>query len=98
MMCGSPALLLDREAPVYTALTEATGRSGDHGVCYATDAGWLQAAGFDCVVYGPGDIGVAHKPNESVPVKQLELARDVVEKVVRGFCREGKAFGPVRAL
>ena len=35
---------------------------------FATDAGWLQRAGFECVLFGPGSIEVAHRPNEFLPV------------------------------
>ncbi|MDE2517128.1 MAG: M20/M25/M40 family metallo-hydrolase [Rhodospirillales bacterium] len=40
---------------------------------YGTDASELQAIA-PCVVLGPGDIGVAHKPGESVSVAALEAA------------------------
>ena len=86
-MTSNPGLLLDRKAPIYRALMEATGQARDRSVCYATDAGWLQEAGFDCAVYGPGDIAVAHKPNEFVPVDELDAAREVVERLITRFCR-----------
>lgn len=40
---------------------------------WATEAGYFQKAGVkSVVVWGPGDIMLAHKPNEFVPVQQLE--------------------------
>ena len=41
-------------------------------VSFATDAGWLHQAGIPCVVVGPGDIEVAHKPNEFIEISQIE--------------------------
>ncbi len=41
-------------------------------VSFATDAGWLHQAGMACVVVGPGDIEVAHKPNEFIEISQIE--------------------------
>ncbi len=40
---------------------------------YGTDASVLQAIA-PCIVLGPGDIGVAHKPGEAVAVADLEAA------------------------
>lgn len=39
-----------------------------------TEAALLSAVGIDAVVIGPGDIGVAHAPDEYVPASDLEWA------------------------
>lgn len=39
---------------------------------HATDAGWLAAAGTDCVVVGPSEPGEAHTADESVSIDVLE--------------------------
>lgn len=39
---------------------------------HATDAGWLAAAGTDCVVCGPAEPGEAHTDTESVGIDVLE--------------------------
>ena len=44
------------------------------GVTYWTDGGVLATAGIETVVLGPGDIALAHSPQESVPVLELTLA------------------------
>jgi len=41
-------------------------------VAYGTEAGLFQAAGLPAVLLGPGDIGVAHRPDEFVEVADLE--------------------------
>jgi succinyl-diaminopimelate desuccinylase len=51
------------------------------GVTYWTDGGVLAAAGIETVVIGPGDIGLAHGPNEAVPIKELATAAQLYEKV-----------------
>ena len=40
-------------------------------VSYGSEAGLFQAAGFDVVLCGPGDIADAHKPNESIALAQV---------------------------
>lgn len=42
-------------------------------VAYGTEAGLFQAAGISAVLWGPGDIGVAHRPDEFVEVADLEV-------------------------
>jgi len=46
-------------------------------LAFWTEAAVLSAAGIDAVVFGPGDIGVAHKAGERVPIRELERARDI---------------------
>ncbi len=42
--------------------------------------------GLECVIMGPGTIEVAHKPNESIPVDELEQGAALLERVVERFC------------
>ena len=42
-------------------------------VAYGTEAGLFQAAGIPAVLWGPGDISVAHRPDEFVEVADLEV-------------------------
>jgi len=54
------------------------------GVTYWTDGGVLATAGIETVVLGPGDIGLAHGPNEAVPIAELdEAARLYTELALR---------------
>jgi acetylornithine deacetylase/succinyl-diaminopimelate desuccinylase-like protein len=51
------------------------------GAPWAANAGIVQrAAGFSCVVFGPGDIARAHTANEYVPWRQVELAADIYQR------------------
>lgn len=84
----SPPLLVEDEAPVHRALCETTGRKGGDSVSFATDGGWLQGLGLDCVIWGPGSIEVAHRPNEYLPLDQLHRAEEPLEAMIHRFCRE----------
>jgi acetylornithine deacetylase len=46
-----------------------------------TEAALVDRAGINAVVYGPGDITLAHRADESVPLADLERARDVFARV-----------------
>jgi acetylornithine deacetylase len=83
----SPPLQVAEEATVHRALCEATGRKGGGSVAFATDGGWLQRLGLDPVIWGPGSIEVAHRPDEYVPLEQLRDAGEPLERMIRRFCR-----------
>ena len=50
-------------------------------VAYGTEAGLYQAAGIPSVVWGPGDIAVAHRPDEFVEVADLEACLAVLARL-----------------
>jgi acetylornithine deacetylase len=55
-------------------------------VSFATDAGWLQRLGFECAIWGPGSIEVAHRPNEFVPLSDLAAAAATLDRAVDRWC------------
>ena len=50
-------------------------------VAYGTEAGLYQAAGIPSVVWGAGDIAVAHRPDEFVEVAALEACMAVLARL-----------------
>jgi acetylornithine deacetylase len=74
MSGDSPPFMLGADRPVFRDLARMLEQKDEASIAFATDAGWLQTAGFDCVVCGPGDIAVAHKPNESLSVAEFHAA------------------------
>lgn len=76
------------EAPI-SYLGRALSRNNLLGrVSFATDAGWLHQAGIPCVVIGPGDIDVAHKPNEFVEISQLEECLGFLDRLRERMTQE----------
>ena len=51
---------------------------------YWTEASMLSAAGINTVVYGPGNLEQAHKPNEYVEIAQLETAAAMYRAAMQG--------------
>ncbi len=88
VLTDSPPLLAANDAPVVRRLLELSGQQEPQTVSYATDAGWLQQLGMDCVLFGPGSIDVAHRPNEHLPKADLAAARQVIGQAVAAFCAE----------
>lgn len=81
----SPPMIAADDAPVLRRLCALSGGEPTT-VSFATDAGWLQRLGMQCVLYGPGSISVAHRPNEFVAKSDLAAARTVLERAVASLC------------
>ena len=79
-------MILDEGAPLHRELAGLLGQSTTESVAFATDAGWLQRAGYRCVIFGPGNIEDAHRANEFVPIAELERAGTVLDELVRRRC------------
>jgi acetylornithine deacetylase len=74
---------------VWLTVAGEVGQKESHSVAYATDAGWLSTAGFDCVVFGPGSIETAHKANEWLPIDQFRAAGRHLDHLIARFCGRG---------
>jgi acetylornithine deacetylase len=81
----SPPLLVDESAPIYRAACERMNQTATFSVSYATDAGWLQYLDLDCIIWGPGTIEVAHKPNEFMPIAEFAEGREHLDHIVHEF-------------
>ncbi|RWA74163.1 acetylornithine deacetylase [Mesorhizobium sp.] len=74
-----PALSLPHDAALAALLRELTGEAPLAAVSYGTEAGLYQAAGFDAIICGPGDIGRAHKPDEYILASELAACQRMIE-------------------
>jgi acetylornithine deacetylase len=55
-------------------------------VAFGTEAPQLTALGAEAVVFGPGDIRVAHQTGEFVPVTDLVRCEEILERAITQFC------------
>ena len=55
-------------------------------VAFGTEGPYLQALGMQTVILGPGDIDVAHQPNESLPLAMIEPTRKILDELIQRFC------------
>ncbi|MBV8048288.1 MAG: acetylornithine deacetylase [Paludibacterium sp.] len=56
-------------------------------VAYTTEAGCFSAAGFPCVVLGPGSIEQAHRPDEYIEAEQLTICDAWLADLREILCR-----------
>ena len=82
----SPPMLLSEQSDLYQSTCTILGQDETVGVSYATDAGWLQSRGVECLLWGPGDIRVAHKPNESIARADLHRGAAILRRFVDHNC------------
>jgi acetylornithine deacetylase len=61
---------------------QLTGDNSEGFVSYGTEASHFQAGGYDVVVCGPGDIAVAHQPDEFITVAQFEEGHRFMERLL----------------
>ncbi len=71
------------------ALEDATGKPAG-AVAFGTEAPQMAALGAEPVVFGPGDIRVAHRTGEFVPVDELQQCVTVLKTMIERFCAGGK--------
>jgi acetylornithine deacetylase len=68
-----------------TMLEESTGQHSGT-VAFGTEAAQMTQLGAEAVVLGPGNIRVAHRTGEFVPVEELERCVQVLKESVRALC------------
>ena len=73
------------DAPLVRAMEELTGKTSGT-ISFATEAPQLAELGADAVVFGPGDIRVAHRTGEFVPASELNEAVTILRGVIERFC------------
>ena len=82
-----PGLAPEPDSPAEELARQLTGDNARHAVSYGTDGGWFQAGGYSTVVCGPGDIALAHQPNEYITVEQFEAGEAFLQKLIK-LCQE----------
>ncbi|MBA3240355.1 MAG: acetylornithine deacetylase [Acidobacteria bacterium] len=73
------------DAPLVRALEDLTGKSAGT-ISFGTEAPQLAELGAQAVVFGPGDIRVAHRTGEFVPAAELDEAVSILRRIIERFC------------
>jgi len=66
-------------------LEELTGRAAGT-VAFGTEAPQMIELGAEAVVLGPGDIRVAHRTGEFVPLDELNQCVEILSRAIRHYC------------
>jgi acetylornithine deacetylase len=85
---------VSRDAPIVRSLASALETEGAavniEGMSAWTDAAILNDAGIPSVCFGPGDIRLAHAPEEFVPTSEIDTATAVLTRVAREWLEGGE--------
>lgn len=73
------------DSPLVRALEEATGKDAG-AVAFGTEMPQLIEMGAHAVVFGPGDIRVAHRTGEFVPRAELDACAVILTRIIERFC------------
>lgn len=70
---------------IVRAAEELTGYAAG-AVSFGTEAPFLSEIGIETLVLGPGDIAVAHQPDEHLPLDRIEPCLDLLGGLIHRFC------------
>lgn len=73
------------DSPLVTLLEELS-RNEAGTVAFGTEAAQMGDLGAEAVVFGPGDIRVAHRTGEFVPIVELETCVQVLRQAIERLC------------
>jgi acetylornithine deacetylase len=76
-----PGLRYDPDSEAVALLKELTGVNATEVVSFGSDAGHFQRAGISTVLFGPGSIEQAHKPNEFISIHQIEACHHFLDRL-----------------
>jgi acetylornithine deacetylase len=85
LFSGTDPLMTPGTSELVKAAEQLTGHASE-AVAFATEGPFLQKLGMQTVILGPGDIRVAHQPNESLPLASVEPTLHILEQFIQRFC------------
>ena len=83
---GVPAMLTARGTPLETLLAPWAATAAPGAVPFATDGGNLARLGVSPLIFGPGSIDVAHRPDEYIATRDLVRATDIIGELIHRRC------------
>jgi acetylornithine deacetylase len=85
---GVPPFELESTATLVREIEAIAGAPAET-VLFGTEAPFYASVGLETVVLGPGDIRVAHQPDEHTTREALSRATDLYSAIIHRFCIEG---------
>lgn len=82
---GIPAMETGADTEIVKIAEQLTGHSSD-SVAFGTEGPYLNQLGMETIIMGPGDIALAHQPDEYLDMKYVEPMIDILRSLIRKFC------------
>ena len=84
---GIPPFETAATAHIVKVAEALTGHAAE-AVSFGTEGPFLAAMGMETIVLGPGDIAVAHQPDEYLPLDRITPCVDLLEQIIGRLCLE----------
>src|SRR5260370_39795954 len=84
---SDPGFTTDSGSELVKLVQRLSGRSPT-SVSFGTEAPYFNQLGAETVVFGPGDMTVAHRSVAHISLIELERATDLLVQVIRELCGE----------
>lgn len=85
MFDGIPPMQTPRDSEIIT-LSEKLTQHTTEAVAFGTEGPFYNDMGIETVILGPGDIDVAHQPNEYLQIDRIEPMITILSKMLNHFC------------
>lgn len=89
----APPLLTEEDTPLERLLRPHACAGAAGAVPFATDGGNLARLGVRSLIFGPGSIDVAHRPDEHVAIADLVRTTDILEDLIQRRCGKDATEG-----
>jgi len=89
---GIEAMETGSQSVLVKACERLTGQTSG-AVDYGTEGPFLTALGMETVIMGPGDIAVAHQPDEYISLASLDPTIGYLTALIQQFCVSSKTQG-----
>ena len=73
------------DAHLIKVLEELSGQPA-RSVAFASEAPFLQRLGIQTAIFGPGDVEVAHQPNEYLRADRIQPTQNLLEQLITKLC------------
>ncbi len=81
-----PGLAPEENSPAEHLALHLSGANGTHAVSYCTEAGLFQQIGIPAIIFGPGSIEQAHKPDEYIAISEMQKCETFMARLLE-HCR-----------
>lgn len=85
MFDGIPPMQTSRNSEIIK-LSEKLSNHTSESVAFGTEGPFYNDMGIETVILGPGDIDVAHQPNEYLQIDRIEPMINILSKMLLHFC------------
>jgi len=86
---GIPPMETSKDSEIIS-LSEALTEHHSECVAFGTEGPFYNDMGIETVILGPGDIDVAHQPNEYLQIDRIEPMISILSKMLLHFCESNK--------